>query len=245
MATDNTDKDSEPITSWGPYMVPDGRIRGAEPSTVEMYVKFVGPIDVAKLRSFHTAGGSPEVWTSSPEIKAVTIITSKSFDGANMIQAGANKFFQKPTTKVPLRPKSHNTSRDGRCDSLHTVRGHFYTVKPALKGLLLSISATTGAFLKEQLVSDFLLDPNTIPDAKKKTRRNALSGVRVQMQYGRGKTPEDRQADMNNIEGRQKTIHSVSCKSISELIFKKVKTDPSSLISVRKYLEEGKAIRFT
>lgn len=50
---------------------------------------------------------------------------------------------------------------------------------------------------------------------------------------------------MNNIEGRQKTIHSVSCKSISELIFKKVKTDPSSLISVRKYLEEGKAIRFT
>jgi hypothetical protein len=235
--TGNLDEEGNRMPIWGPKDVADGRKRGKVQPTAPLYVKYVGSIDADKLRTYHSGQGTPELWTSTPEIRAVNIIISKSFDGPGMIQAGANKFFRKPTKPVPLTPRSHDY-QSGRCDSLYTIRGHFYTIKPALGGVLLNINATTGAFLKTQLVSQFLQDRYTIPDAKR--RRDALAGVRVQIQYGRGKLVEEQQADLLCVEGRQKTIQSVSSKSISELQIKN-KTRKPSLVSVKDYLVESRA----
>jgi hypothetical protein len=176
--------DSEGIV--GNYDVPDGKRRDGSDMTRPLRLKYQRTIDFAELNKYVDGKqDQPSLWQSSVEANALNILVSKSLDLKNVIRLSANKFFV-----------VGQAQQLGGCGSLRTMQGYFYTVKPLQGGILLNVNFGTSAFYTEQTVGEFLADTTTFRDEYQK--RAALSALRVRIEYGRGKTSEDRERDMND-----------------------------------------------
>lgn len=83
---------------------------------------------------------------------------------------------------------------------------------------MLNVNSGTSAFFVKQTVNDFLNDTFTYKDEQK--RRDALKGVRVHIDYARGKDKGARTADVADPENRFKTIFGTSRgKQMKDLTF--------------------------
>ncbi|KAI4917316.1 hypothetical protein J4E90_003823 [Alternaria incomplexa] len=217
-------KDDERFT--GPHKIPDGRRDGTNVER-ELKLKLLRELDFSKLREY--VGGhmdKPHLWDSSVEVKALNILISKSLNTDEVIRIGANKFFV-TGRKQYLSP------------SLMTMQGYFYTIKPLQAGIVLNVNYGTSAFYRSQTVDEFLKDTETF--SNERTRWAALNALRVEIRYGRGKDPKDRQRDWNDVSGREKTVSGTSRETpLKDLKFDKKMPDGSTKKKeVLKYLKEA------
>ncbi|KAF2821957.1 hypothetical protein CC86DRAFT_410351 [Ophiobolus disseminans] len=222
----HTTVDSDGIVAT--YNVPDGNRRDGTPLTRSLRLKHLREIDFAHLRKYVSGGMSnPKLWDSSVEVMALNIMISKCLKANRVIRLGANKFF--------IVNKEVYLS-----GSLRTMHGYFYTIKALGGGILLNVNYDTSAFYTAQSVSGFLNDTTTFRDEYQ--RRSALNALRVRINYGRDQTKEDRDRDLADPEGREKTIQGTSgFMKLEELEFNKRRDNGNEKSwKVLQYLEDTK-----
>lgn len=130
-----------------------------------------------------------------PRKRALNILISKCFSEAtpNMIQLGANKFFNKRGTSA-LRGSV----------SLSTMRGYYYTVKAGVRNVLLNINPCTSAFFNNVMVSQVMNDKPTFNPWE---LEGVLKGLRVYIELDRGdKNDTAAYKRLNTPQARVKTI---------------------------------------
>lgn len=215
----------------GPYEVVDNKRRK---TTHQTHLKFVQKLNIAGLRNY-VSGKDEEnlrLWDSSPEVKCLNMVISKCFDQNEVFQLSGNKFFVADTE-----------AKLGKSQSLCTMQGYYYTIKPAKGGILLNINSGTSAFFVKQTVEEFLNDTFTFRDEQK--RRDALEEVRVHIDYARGKDKDAQATDIADPENRFKTIFGTSrSKQMKDLTFEAVDDNGKKYNRrVQEYLEKSKYIR--
>lgn len=88
--------------------------------------------------------------------------------------------------------------------SLCTMRGYFYSIKPAMGQILLNLNACTSAFYQPILVSQFLTDDNTIKNQSE--RLSVLKGLRVHLTYEPKHTCKEPRSRAATVEASMKTV---------------------------------------
>ena len=156
-------------------------------------------------------------------------------------EVSANNFFFSSQTAHLVSATSQQP-----CESLETRSGFFYTIKPGASKILLNISTATSAFLKPILVSEFIHDSKMFPGTSVNDRYNMLAGKRVVITYGRGKDQASRRHDLQDPEGRIKTIFEFSKKGVNWKTFSVTAEDGSETDQkVGEYLHRSKSPSLT
>lgn len=83
-----------------PYYVPDGKVtNGVQPIT-SVHIRFVRTIKPQAVQAYAKGQGTPKLWDSTPEARAMNIILSKCFTSDGAVISGRNEFF-------PSGPEKH------------------------------------------------------------------------------------------------------------------------------------------
>ncbi|KAF2851686.1 Piwi-domain-containing protein [Plenodomus tracheiphilus IPT5] len=122
---------------------------------------------------------------------ALNLVISKAMDPRDSFSLKANKFFV-------------TSGYSDLGQSLCTMRGYFYSVRPGMGQILLTLNACTSAFYKPILVSQFLSDNTSFKSPN--ARLKALRGVRVQLTYEPKRSGKKPLSTAATIASRIKTI---------------------------------------
>jgi eukaryotic translation initiation factor 2C len=192
-------------------------IQDGENRVVTLYLKYVRVVDTNTLRRYVTsdpgdARWNPLTWNQEADVhnsnketvlNALNIVASKCF-GDGVFRLGANKFFVE-AGNTPLGNSP-----------LTAIRGYFYSIRPGMGHILLNVNACTSAFLQPVTLDVLLSEAN-----KKlfgKDWPSFLTGLRVYIDYNRGRTSKAQNSSMNKDESRIKKICGLG-KSCSEQKF--------------------------
>jgi hypothetical protein len=72
------DENGSEGTTWGPFQVPDGKVIVATgvPNYVQVSIRFVRKLGMQGLHDYCAGQGTPRLWDSSPEVKALNLSIS-------------------------------------------------------------------------------------------------------------------------------------------------------------------------
>lgn len=125
-------------------------------------------------------------------------------------------------------------------DSFCTMRGYFYSVRPAMGQILLNLNACTSAFYQPILVSAFLLDNDSF--RAQDERSSALRGLRVHLTYEPKHDDDDSRSFSATIKASIKTIGGYSNNSCSRQTFRSGGY-PSEEVTVQDHFRRSKSMR--
>ncbi|KAF1849347.1 Piwi-domain-containing protein [Cucurbitaria berberidis CBS 394.84] len=152
-----------------------------------------GEVNTALLKQYAEGKAQPNKAVNDKILsvnEALNMVISKALS-RDSFSLKANKFFV-----------TGGHTRLG--DSLCTMRGYFYSIKPGMGQILLNLNACTSAFYQPVLVSKFLLDNNTIRDQEE--RLSVLRGLRVHLTYDPKHSGVEARSRAATIEAYMKTI---------------------------------------
>jgi eukaryotic translation initiation factor 2C len=121
-------------------------------STLNLGFELVRKLDVGTLQQYSNANPQYEQENFDAISKCLNMVISKTFDDSKLYRQAANKFFVKDA-RGPLLFPNQTPSQ-----SLETVRGYYYTVKPGTGSIILNFNMATSAFFKPISVQTFLTD---------------------------------------------------------------------------------------
>lgn len=173
------EKQGDPITSngttWRPISIADGAT-----TTYSLTFKLDKELNINDLKDYadpRRAPGRSDLPTMEygPIVDALNIAVSKSFTN-DVVHLTSNKFFLK---------KGHAHLSQSLC----TMRGYFYTIRPGMEKILLNVNAATSAFFAPIMVSQFIQDGRTFSPHE---RDNTLRKLRVFINFPRRKPSDPR-----------------------------------------------------
>ncbi|KAF2710115.1 Piwi-domain-containing protein [Pleomassaria siparia CBS 279.74] len=208
------DDDNAVDLQWSENMasIADGK------STLSPIFKYCGKLAIDKFMAYidpsrpHTFKDLPR-FDFSVVVNALNVVVAKNMTN-DVFQLGANKFFVK-------------SGYESLSKSLCTMRGYFYTIRPGMGTMLLSVNAATSAFYQPILVSEFMGD-DTFPSYE---RESALKTKKVYIVHtrlvpsGADKVMRERTVFLNTLHKRVKSVFSFG-KPIRDLSFFDRSRDP-------------------
>lgn len=232
------------IISWTPLhnkgrekdRIPLVRVKEGAYELVSTYLEFKGQVDTKSLEDYVNVRttGRPGIvddttWDKNQVIEALNIVLAKRL-GRNVERMGNDKFFVR-------------TSHRDLGQSLMTLRGYSFTVRPGMGEILLQISAGTSAFFRPIALSQLMDDANTFGN----DYPSILKGLRVYIDYTRGRSDKAKKSDMNKDKRRIKRIFGLG-KAADEQEFVLTKDQDSNTlpqpttVTVKDYLMSGKCL---
>jgi eukaryotic translation initiation factor 2C len=216
-------------------------------------IQFIRKVDLQGLRAFSSVvHPDPNAYDPEPTLNALNILITKCFDSNSrqLLYLNAHKFYIKgcykdlyPVLRMNKQANGKSTPVYGSGAALRALRGYSYRVTAGMDKILLNVNATTSAFWKPLRLNVALeADPlRTFQEGQ-----NALKGVRVWIDYNRGKD-SDQTSNINRQHSRIKTIRGFG-EPVNVQTFKlDHKDDQGNIVwtedkSVGTYLEESKSI---
>lgn len=248
----NGDSSRAPGTEWRLITLKHG------PTTRQLRFQYQGTVDIDSLKAYTHANGDPDRVRLDATITALNIMISKCFDEApaprilvqgqgqhqvtmqgpvatNTFRAGANKYYLK---------NSYQALTDGgggRCNSLQTMRGFAYQVKPGVGKILLNIQTHTSAAFIPRDLSQTMMDSEVINFRNPIDLKAILKGLWVRIQYKRG-DPNDPEtyARLNEEEARVKQIEGFGDPVKAQFAYE---TEDERPVTVQEHLETSQRIR--
>ncbi|KAF2822264.1 hypothetical protein CC86DRAFT_425885 [Ophiobolus disseminans] len=164
--------------------------------SISLYLQHTHEVDIASLRRYVASEQGDEgfnliVWDETATVKSLNIDIAKCFDG-HTFRLGSNKFFL-DTGSSPLKDSP-----------LCTIRGYYFSTRPRMGKILLTVNSCTSAFFRPLPLSELMTDTN-----KKLFSKNypsMLTGLRVFIEYDRVGKDKAKVTDINNTENRIKRI---------------------------------------
>jgi eukaryotic translation initiation factor 2C len=200
---------------------------------VRLRIQHVRVIDIPGLSRYINSeptdhAWNPMSWDDSTTANALNIIVAKCF-GGGIVRAGSNKFFIEAGWESL-----------GSGSPLCTIRGYYYSTRPAMGMILLNINTCTSAFFKPLRLSE-LMSKDNIKLFEKDYPSN-LTGLRVYIDYERGHEEEGKESSVNDDESRIKKICGLgkTCEQQTFLFRNRDanKGTPEKSITVQKYLAD-------
>jgi hypothetical protein len=219
-------------------------IKDGEYHMLKLYIKHIRMVNTKALERYVKSDIGDDDWNpltwnqqaddNSPNkdtvINALNIVISKCF-GGGVFQLGANKFFIE-TGSAPLSDSP-----------LSTIRGYFYSIRPGMGHILLNVNACTSVFL-QPVTLDELMSVNN-QKLFGKDCPSFLNGLRVYIDYTRGRTDKAKHSDMNKDESRIKKISGLGLPCEEQMFSYKKRdaegqVESEKQIDVATYLQTGK-----
>jgi eukaryotic translation initiation factor 2C len=202
---------------------------------LKLYIKHIRMVNTKALERYVKSDIGDDDWNpltwnqqaddNSPNkdtvINALNIVISKCF-GGGVFQLGANKFFIE-TGSAPFSDSP-----------LSTIRGYFYSIRPGMGHILLNVNACTSAFLQPVTLDELMSVKNQKLFGK--DYPSFLNGLRVYIDYTRGRTDKAKQSDMNKDESRIKKISGLGL-SCEKQMFSYKKRDPNGQVESEKQID--------
>lgn len=207
-----------------------------------LYLTYVRTIDTDKLQRYVKSDPGDTRWNplswysytgddslnKNTVISALNIVVSKCF-GGGVFRLGANKFF--------VEAGNHPLGDSPLC----TIRGYFYSIRPGMEHILLNVNACTSAFLRPLRLDELMSKKHIFG----KDWPSMLNGVKVYIDYSRGRTKKAEASGLNHDESRIKKICALG-KSCNEQSFRLMRRDDKGTvtgeedITVAEYLRQNK-----
>jgi eukaryotic translation initiation factor 2C len=210
-------------------------VRDGDYHIAKLYLQFRRVVDTKKLQQYvnsESKDWNPLQWDASPALTALNIVIAKSL-GDGVIQQGSNKFF--------IEAGWEQLNRSPLC----TIQGYYFSTRPGINKILLTVNACTSAFFMPLRLSDLMTRANQ--NLFGKDYPSVLTGLRVYIDYERVEKQKDNgdESTINNENNRIKKICELG-KPCDEQTFTWKKRDEDGnvtseqKISVANYLRKGK-----
>lgn len=201
----------DPDTHAGSVWMPDAIADGSE--RIQLFIKFHRELDLDGMYAYIDASSerSDPDFNFNPIVNALNIAVTKSLT-ANVFQQSSNKFF--------VKCGSERLGGNANLQSLCTIRGYYYTIKPGMQKVLLNVNAATSAFFRPITVGEFLAD-TTFPYDE---RMRLLGTLRVYIEPDRLPNASDQEHvdHLNKPQNRIKTFFGLGpLLSAKEMSFQK------------------------
>jgi eukaryotic translation initiation factor 2C len=167
-------------------------------------------------------------------MNALNIVIAKCF-GGGVVRTGSNKFFLETGWTVL------GNSLDS---PLCTIRGYYFSTRPGMRKILLTVNSCTSAFFQPLRLSELMNTRNIELFGKEYT--SMLAGLRVFIDYDRIGQDKTKTSSLNQPENRIKRISELGAAcNRQKFTWKKRDAKGTVLkekdITVVDYLKEGKA----
>jgi hypothetical protein len=167
---------------------------GDDPMLVRLYLQHIRVVDTKGLERYVASepagpGWDPMQWQEEATMEALNIVIGKCF-GGNIVRTAANKFFLEGGWKrIANSP-------------LCTIRGYYYSARPGMGSILLNVNYCTSAFFWPYKLSDLMHNSSDLgPDYP-----SVLTGLRVYIEYARGRSDKAKSSSINDFHSRIKRI---------------------------------------
>lgn len=177
---------------------------------IALEFQFVRKFSVQDLDMYSMAHPQHERTNFIDMARCLNILIAQSL-GNDVHKQSANKFFVKTARKCL-----------GQSQSLETIRGYFYNIKPGMGNIILNFNIATSAFVRPILVSELLADSSTFSIEEAEA---LLKKLRVYIEHERHYDEPDKVSRLNSEQARLQKVCGLSQVPISKLTFRNKKRD--------------------
>jgi eukaryotic translation initiation factor 2C len=177
---------------WMPNAIADGTER------LQLFLKLHRKLDLDGLAAYIDASRKSSVpdFDFNPIVWALNLAITSSLSADNVFQQSTNKFFVK---------NGHKPLTGGQnLSTLCTIRGYYYTIKPAMQKVLLKVNPVTSAFYRPITVSEYLTDTSFEWEERIKLLRTLTLYIEPDRKAAEDQVEQDRVDNLNKPQNRIK-----------------------------------------